>query len=41
MRPNLSTQGYCLSDHARRGGFPVNRIAEVVAVLDPSVLERS
>jgi hypothetical protein len=27
--------------HARRGDFPVNRIAAVVAVLGPSILEDS
>jgi hypothetical protein len=30
-----------LREHARRGQFPVNRIAEVKAVIDPTTAEPS
>lgn len=28
-------------EHARRGGFPANRISEVRSIIDPTTAERS
>lgn len=28
-----------LRDHARRGGFPANRVSEVIATIDPTTAE--
>lgn len=30
-----------VSEHARRGGFPANRISEVTTIIDPTTSERA
>ena len=29
-----------IQEHARRGGFPANRVSEVASVIDPTTAER-